>query len=163
MKPESKRPLKATAMRRKQRPVFRLRTVANILSRSIWSKGRKAASVSSIRTNRRCSALNTRRGILVFPHPQQVMISLQVCYEGHVQGVGFRFTVRHIAKGFDVTGWVRNLPDGRVELQVSGDHEEIRAFLDQVAQSELHSLIRKQTENKLNEPVAARSFEIRYD
>jgi len=72
-------------------------------------------------------------------------------YEGHVQGVGFRFTVRHIAKGFDVTGWVRKLPDGRVELQATGDEEELRAFLDQVAQSELHSLIRKQTENKLNE------------
>ena len=61
------------------------------------------------------------------------MISLQVFYEGHVQGVGFRFTVRHIAKGFDVTGWVRNLPDGRVELQATGDEEEVRAFLDQVA------------------------------
>jgi acylphosphatase len=94
---------------------------------------------------------------------EQVMISLQVFYEGQVQGVGFRFTVRHIAKGFDVTGWVRNLPDGRVELQVTGDEAEARAFLDQVAQSELHSLIRKQTENTLNEPVAARGFEIRHD
>jgi acylphosphatase len=93
----------------------------------------------------------------------QVMISLQVFYEGHVQGVGFRFTVRHIAKGFDVTGWVRNLPDGGVELQVAGDEGEVRAFLDQVAQSELHSLIRKQTENDLNEPVVARGFEIRHD
>ena len=91
------------------------------------------------------------------------MISLQVFYEGRVQGVGFRFTVRHIAKGFDVTGWVRNLPDGRVELQATGEEDELRTFLDQIAQSELHSLIRKQTENKLNEPVAARSFEIRYD
>jgi acylphosphatase len=93
---------------------------------------------------------------------EQVMISLQVFYEGHVQGVGFRFTVRHIAKGFDVTGWVRNLPDGRVELQVSGDQEEVRAFLDQVAQGELRSFIRKQTENNVNEPVAARGFEIRH-
>jgi acylphosphatase len=93
---------------------------------------------------------------------EQVMISLQVFYEGHVQGVGFRFTVRHIAKGFDVTGWVRNLPDGRVELQVSGDQEEVRAFLDQVAQGELHSFIRKRTENNLNEPVATRGFEIRH-
>jgi acylphosphatase len=93
----------------------------------------------------------------------QMMISLQVFYEGHVQGVGFRFTVRHIAKGFDVTGWIRNLPDGRVELQVTGDEEEVRAFLDQVGQSELHSLIREQTENKLDEPVAARGFEIRHD
>jgi acylphosphatase len=94
---------------------------------------------------------------------EQVMISLQVFYEGRVQGVGFRFTVRHIAKGFDLTGWVRNLRDGRVELQVTGDEAEVRAFLDQVTQSELHSLIRKQTENKVNEPVAARGFEIRYD
>jgi acylphosphatase len=94
---------------------------------------------------------------------EQVMISLQVLYEGRVQGVGFRFTVRHIAKGFDVTGWVRNLPDRRVELQVTGDEAEVRSFLDQVAQGELHSLIRKQTENKLNEPVAARGFEIRHD
>jgi acylphosphatase len=94
---------------------------------------------------------------------EQMMISLQVSYEGHVQGVGFRYTVRHIAKGFDVTGWVRNLPDGRVELQVTGEDHEVRAFLDQVTQSELHSLIREQIENKLNEPVAARGFEIRYD
>jgi len=94
---------------------------------------------------------------------EPVMISLQVFYEGHVQGVGFRFTVRHIAKGFDLTGWVRNLADGRVELQVTGDEDEVCAFLDQVAQSELHSLIRKQTQNRLNELVTARGFEIRYD
>jgi acylphosphatase len=94
---------------------------------------------------------------------EQVMISLQVFYEGHVQGVGFRFTVRHIAKGFDLTGWVRNLPDGRVELQVTGQEDEVRAFLDQVAESELHSLIRKQIQNKLKEPVNGRGFEIRHD
>lgn len=91
------------------------------------------------------------------------MISLQVFYEGNVQGVGFRWSVGHVAKGFDVTGWVRNLADGRVELQVTGDNEEVRAFLDRVAKSELHSLIRKQTENRLEKPVTARGFEIRYD
>jgi acylphosphatase len=91
------------------------------------------------------------------------MISLQVFFEGNVQGVGFRWTVRDASKGFDVTGWVRNLPDGRVELQVAGEENEVRAFLDHVAQGELHSLIRKQTENKLEKPVTARGFEIRYD
>jgi acylphosphatase len=91
------------------------------------------------------------------------MISLQVFYEGSVQGVGFRWSVRHVTKGFDVTGWVRNLPDGRVELQVTGEEDEVRAFLDRLAQSELHSLIHKQTENKLDKPVTARGFEIRYD
>ena len=91
------------------------------------------------------------------------MISLQVFYEGHVQGVGFRFTVRHIAKGFDVTGWIRNLADGRVELQVTGEEDEVRAFIHRIGESELHSLIRKQTENKLNEVLAIRGFDIRYD
>jgi acylphosphatase len=99
----------------------------------------------------------------VFSILEQLMISLQVFYEGHVQGVGFRFTVRHIAKGFDVTGWVRNLADGRVELQVTGEEDEVRAFIHRIGESELHSLIRKQTENRLNEAVAIRGFDIRYD
>ena len=55
------------------------------------------------------------------------MISLQVFYEGNVQGVGFRWSVRHAATGFDVNGWVRNLPDGRVELEVTGEEDEVRA------------------------------------
>jgi acylphosphatase len=99
----------------------------------------------------------------VSPILEQLMISLQVFYEGHVQGVGFRFTVRHIAKGFDVTGWIRNLADGRVELQVTGEEDEVRAFIHRIGESELHSLIRKQTENKLNEVLAIRGFDIRYD
>lgn len=91
------------------------------------------------------------------------MISLQVFYEGHVQGVGFRWSVRHVAKGFDVTGWVRNLSDGRVELQVNGEESEVRAFLEGIMQSELGALIRKQTETKLEQPVRAHGFEIRHD
>ena len=91
------------------------------------------------------------------------MTSLQVFYEGNVQGVGFRWTVRDAAKGFDVTGWVRNLPNARVELQVSGEEDEVRAFLDRIARGELHSLIHKQMENKLEKSVTARGFEIRHD
>ena len=91
------------------------------------------------------------------------MISLQVFYEGNVQGVGFRWTVRDTAKGFDLTGWVRNLPDGRVELQLTGEEDEVRAFLDAIARGELHALIHKQTENRLEKPVTARGFEIRHD
>ncbi len=49
------------------------------------------------------------------------MAAKQVFYAGHVQGVGFRYTVKQIAHGFTVIGWVRNLPDGRVELQASGE------------------------------------------
>lgn len=91
------------------------------------------------------------------------MPSTQVFYEGNVQGVGFRYSVKQIAKGFEVIGWVRNLPDGRVELQVSGESEELRAFLEAIAQSELRAHIREQTAAPLAEPPAARGFEIRHD
>jgi acylphosphatase len=91
------------------------------------------------------------------------MISFQVFYNGNVQGVGFRWSIRQIANGFDVTGWVRNLVDGRVELQVNGEANEVRAFLDAVGQSELRAHIRKQTEHNLEKPVTARGFEIRHD
>ncbi len=73
------------------------------------------------------------------------MIARQVFYEGRVQGVGFRFTVKQLARGFDVLGWVRNLDDGRVELQCSGESGEVEAFLEDIAESELKSHIRSVT------------------
>jgi acylphosphatase len=44
---------------------------------------------------------------------------------GHVQGVGFRYAVQNAAMREGVTGWVRNLPDGRVEAFVEGDDEAV--------------------------------------
>jgi acylphosphatase len=82
---------------------------------------------------------------------------------GRVQGVGFRWSVRNVAKGFDVTGWVRNLFDGRVQMQVNGEEDEVTAFLEAIKESELRALIRKQTECKLDKPVAGNGFEIRHD
>jgi acylphosphatase len=93
--------------------------------------------------------------------PEPRMTAKQILYEGNVQGVGFRYTAEKIARGFAVTGWVRNLPDGRVELQVSGEPNQVAAFLEAVAQSELRPHIRKQTETPLTELPAARGFEIR--
>jgi acylphosphatase len=92
-----------------------------------------------------------------------VIASVQVFYEGNVQGVGFRWSVRNVAKGFDVTGSVRNLRDGRVELQAAGDEEEVRAFLEAILQSELRDHIKKHSENPLPNPPAFRGFEIRHD
>lgn len=53
-------------------------------------------------------------------------------YSGRVQGVGFRYTTDRIAKDFAVTGYVKNRPDGRVELVVEGVPSEVRAFTDQI-------------------------------
>lgn len=90
------------------------------------------------------------------------MISLQIFFEGNVQGVGFRWSVKQLARGFDVVGWVRNLPDYRVELQVGGEENEVRAFIEAIGQSELRAHIRKQSESTLSEPPAVRGFEIRH-
>ncbi len=54
----------------------------------------------------------------------------QTCvFSGHVQGVGFRYSVHHLAMQYDVHGYVRNLPDGRVELVMEGDEKELENLL----------------------------------
>jgi acylphosphatase len=85
---------------------------------------------------------------------------LQVLYEGKVQGVGFRYTVKSLASGFEVTGTIRNLPDGRVELQAEGAKEELSAFQQAIRESELGHFIRKE-EVAWQEPQGGlRGFEI---
>ena len=58
----------------------------------------------------------------------------QLIYSGRVQGVGFRYTTQSIARGYDVVGFVRNLPDGRVELLVEGTADELDRFLAELAE-----------------------------
>jgi acylphosphatase len=58
----------------------------------------------------------------------------RVIFEGRVQGVGFRYTVKDIARGFDVCGWVKNLPDGSVELQAMGEPGELDDFIREITE-----------------------------
>jgi acylphosphatase len=67
---------------------------------------------------------------------------MQIYYSGNVQGVGFRYTVKSVATGFELTGAVRNLPDGRVELVAEGAREELKAFQQAVRESGLDHFIR---------------------
>lgn len=53
---------------------------------------------------------------------------MTVFYSGRVQGVGFRYTTKTTAAGFELTGIVRNLADGRVELIAEGSRQELDAF-----------------------------------
>lgn len=56
----------------------------------------------------------------------------EVYYSGRVQGVGFRYTVRRLAAGFAVSGFVKNLPDGRVQLVAEGSEDELQRFLEAI-------------------------------
>jgi acylphosphatase len=85
---------------------------------------------------------------------------LQVLFSGHVQGIGFRYTVKHTALGFDVTGWVKNLADGRVELLVEGEREELEAFQAAIPEAGLRRFIRETQAEWSNGTGEFRGFEI---
>jgi acylphosphatase len=58
-----------------------------------------------------------------------MVVCKRVLYSGQVQGVGFRYTTRHVAQGFRITGHVRNLADGRVEVLAEGEAGDVDVFL----------------------------------
>lgn len=66
----------------------------------------------------------------------------EVHYSGHVQGVGFRYTTRQVARDFDVTGFVQNLSDGRVLLVAEANTSELKRFLDEI-QHKLGGFVRE--------------------
>ncbi len=89
------------------------------------------------------------------------MTGRHVFFEGRVQGVGFRWSVKNLARGYDVTGWVKNLPDGRVEMQANGETEEVDAFIEAIEESELKSHIKKVDVAVVPPPPGLLGFEIR--
>lgn len=72
------------------------------------------------------------------------MIARKYLFEGRVQGVGFRYSTKQIAKGFDVVGTVKNLDDGRVELIIMGEGGELDEFIEEMHDSPLGHHIQKQ-------------------
>jgi len=85
---------------------------------------------------------------------------VRIFYSGTVQGVGFRYTARSVAAGFQVTGTVRNLPDGRVELVAEGPKAELEAFRQAIRDAGLAHFIR-QEQADWSEPAGEfRGFEI---
>ena len=69
---------------------------------------------------------------------------LHILYSGRVQGVGFRYTVKTMATGFEITGAIRNLPDGKVELTAEGQRGELEAFQQAIRDSELGHFIKQE-------------------
>jgi acylphosphatase len=89
------------------------------------------------------------------------MIARRVIYEGRVQGVGFRFSVKEIAHGYEVAGWVRNLPDGRVHVEAQGDDSEVEDFLQAIEDSHLRPHIRRKVLTPIELTSGLKGFQIR--
>jgi len=85
---------------------------------------------------------------------------MQILYSGLVQGVGFRYTAKTAAAGFEVTGTIRNLTDGRVELIAEGQRDELEAFREAVRGAGLAGFIRDERVMWADAQNEFRGFEI---
>ena len=85
---------------------------------------------------------------------------MQVFYTGKVQGIGFRYTVKTVSTGFDLTGTVRNLPDGRVELIAEGERNELEDFRGAIRDSGLGHFVQKEEVSWGDAQNEFRGFEI---
>jgi len=90
------------------------------------------------------------------------MVAKRVFYEGRVQGVGFRYSVKSLATGYEVVGWVRNLIDGRVELQVQGLPGEVDEFLEAILDGYLRRHINRFVVQEITPQIGLKGFEIRH-
>jgi acylphosphatase len=86
---------------------------------------------------------------------------MTVQYSGRVQGVGFRYTTQSIARRYTVTGYVCNLPDGRVELVAEGERVELDAFLMEIRERFFSNI---RDERRDSQPATGEfsGFEIRH-
>ena len=85
---------------------------------------------------------------------------MHIFYSGSVQGVGFRYTAKSVATGFEVAGVVRNLPDGRVELVAEGAQDELEAFRQAIRESGLGHFIDQEQASWAEPSHEFRGFEI---
>ena len=105
-------------------------------------------------------ALPPYRAVITEPLRAMNRQRMHVFYSGHVQGVGFRFTVKQVAAGFEVTGTVRNLPDARVELTAEGTKTELEAFREAIRDAGLAACIRHEDVHWSETQSDFRGFEI---
>ncbi len=89
------------------------------------------------------------------------MRAVKVRVEGIVQGVGFRYYTYRIAKRYGVKGYVRNMPDGSVQVVAEGEEERLEGFLQDVARGPSSAVVTNVSVEEIN-PKGFSSFEIEY-
>ncbi len=68
--------------------------------------------------------------------------SLHLNISGRVQGVGFRYFVKHKADDLHISGWVRNTPDGNLEIEAEGDDQNLEIFTDWMKIGSARAIVR---------------------
>lgn len=90
------------------------------------------------------------------------MIQLQIIVSGKVQGVGYRYYTQMKAIQFGITGWVRNLREGGVEILASGSKENLEKFIDEVRRGNPFSTVDHIEVNEIKNTETYKSFAIKY-
>ena len=89
------------------------------------------------------------------------MIARQTIFEGRVQGVGFRYSCKDFARGYDLTGFVQNVSDGTVKVIIQGEPAEIDAYLKDVTEeSALSHLIKSHLTTPIEPDPTLKGFVI---
>lgn len=88
------------------------------------------------------------------------MIRKHIIVHGKVQGVGFRYYVNQSARRIGICGWVRNLPDGTVEIDAEGPVTQMKTFVEAVKKGSPRSKVTN-LEVRDKEPAGFQRFEIR--
>jgi acylphosphatase len=87
---------------------------------------------------------------------------LRIIVSGKVQGVGFRYFSQMKANTYGITGWVRNLPNGDVEIIAEGNKEDLALFLGSIKEGNPFSRVNHIETEEMNEISGFTSFTIKY-
>lgn len=90
------------------------------------------------------------------------MIQLQIIVSGDVQGVGYRYYTQMKAIQFGITGWVKNLQEGGVEILASGENDNLERFIDEVRRGNPFSTVDHIEVIETEKTETYRSFAIKY-
>jgi acylphosphatase len=88
-------------------------------------------------------------------------VARHIWFSGRVQGVGFRYTAQRIASRYELTGYVRNLDDGRVEMVAQGELDDIEKCLEDIRKT-FGSYLRDTEITSQSVITDYRSFEITF-
>lgn len=89
-------------------------------------------------------------------------VQFEIYITGKVQGVGFRYFAQKKATELDVTGWVKNMPDGRVMVMALGDKTDVDTFIDYLKTGPSMAKVSDVSINKMPEPEQFEDFRVKY-
>jgi acylphosphatase len=86
----------------------------------------------------------------------------KIMVSGHVQGVGYRFYCRDIARQLGLAGFVMNLPDGKVEIEVYGDENKIKEFISEITRRDRSFIVEDLKKEEIDIKYKPENFEIKF-